>query len=110
LFGSDTHQYVVNPPLSWRKLCKIESLVGSTLPEDYRVFLLYWGDGGAGPGYSLYDATFAIHRTVNSEEATLNKPFPLLNSDAQDLITKRLQGKEPWDDDMIADSKAQSGK
>lgn len=52
-FGAKHHQYKLNPPASLEEVEVFEESVGVTLPEDYRNFLLYAGNGGAGPFLSL---------------------------------------------------------
>lgn len=53
LFGAATHRYRLNACLSREELQNFEASVGVTLPEEYRDFLLRFGNGGAGPGYGL---------------------------------------------------------
>jgi len=52
-FGSDKHQFRLNPPLSEGAVAEFESRAGVRLPENYRCFLLEAGNGGAGPYYGL---------------------------------------------------------
>ena len=51
VFGSATHKYHLNPCLSESELQQFEAEYGVKLPEDYRHFLKYIGNGGAGPDY-----------------------------------------------------------
>lgn len=53
-FGSDKHKFKLNPPIKESELLKFEREQGITLPDDYRDFLLYAGNGGAGPYYGIY--------------------------------------------------------
>ncbi len=53
-FGADSHQYKLKAPASEEQVQKFEEQQGIRLPEEYRDFLLYAGNGGAGPYYGLY--------------------------------------------------------
>ena len=53
-FGADSHQYKLSPPASEETIQKFEEQEGIRLPEEYRDFLLFVGNGGAGPYYGLY--------------------------------------------------------
>jgi hypothetical protein len=46
--GTD-HQYRLNPKLDEEAVAAFERRHGIRLPEDYRAFLVHFGDGGAGP-------------------------------------------------------------
>lgn len=61
VFGADTHKYVLNKPVSEADIIRFETLYSISLPECYKSFLLYVGNGGsnskdagAGPYYGLY--------------------------------------------------------
>ena len=53
-FGAYSHQYKLAAPASEEQILKFEEQQGVRLPEEYRDFLLYVGNGGAGPYYGLY--------------------------------------------------------
>ena len=53
IFGSGTHEYNLNPTKTEEELIKFETENQITLPEEYREFFLYVGNGGAGPYYGL---------------------------------------------------------
>lgn len=53
-FGSKQHKYCLNMPATLNEVKQFEESIGVELPEDYRNFLLYLGNGGAGPFYGLY--------------------------------------------------------
>lgn len=58
-FGSDSHQFRLNAPAKEAELQAFEREHGIRLPEDYRAFLGYAGNGGpghggAGPYYGIY--------------------------------------------------------
>lgn len=48
------HHYQLNPPISEERVVGFEDKHQITLPEEYRMFLLIVGNGGAGPDYGLY--------------------------------------------------------
>ncbi len=48
-FGADSHQYQLAAPASEEQILKFEEQQGIRLPEEYRDFLLFVGNGGAGP-------------------------------------------------------------
>jgi HEAT repeat protein len=53
-FGSEKHQFQLNPPTTEAELQTFESQHQVQLPADYRAFLQYAGNGGAGPYYGIY--------------------------------------------------------
>lgn len=53
-FGADSHNYQLEPPASEATIVDFEERLGISLPEGYRDFLLWMGNGGAGPFYGLY--------------------------------------------------------
>jgi hypothetical protein len=55
VFGSRRgHQYKLRPTLTEFEIQNFENQQNFSLPQDYRNFLLKFGNGGAGPGYGLY--------------------------------------------------------
>lgn len=81
LFGSQSHLYSLNPCISVAELNYFESRYGVILPDDYRQFLLEFGNGGAGPGYGLFkleDETREIGVDgEDTEYRQLTQTFPL---------------------------------
>ena len=53
-FGAYSHKYQLGPRISEEAISAFEARFGVSLPEGYRDFLLWIGDGGAGPFYGLY--------------------------------------------------------
>jgi hypothetical protein len=53
LFGVTGHGYKLGPPLTEEELLAAEKHYRIQLPTDFREFLLYLGNGGAGPGYGM---------------------------------------------------------
>ena len=61
VFGAETHEYHLNPPVSEAEVLAFEKKYGVSLPEDYRAFVQTIGDANAqkldtmvGPYYGLY--------------------------------------------------------
>jgi hypothetical protein len=72
VFGSDTHEFEINPPVSEARLQEFKGRHGIHLPEDYRGFLLHVGNGGAGPYYGL----FALGETDGAWENVVWEDHP----------------------------------
>jgi hypothetical protein len=53
VFGANHHKYRINPCLTEEEIAKIEQENDMQLPEDYRTYLKFFGDGGAGPHYGV---------------------------------------------------------
>ena len=53
-FGAYSHQYKLAAPASEETIQEFEEQQGIRLPEEYRDFLMFIGNGGAGPYYGLY--------------------------------------------------------
>ena len=54
IFGSQGHDYQLNPPVPEAVISALESKHRLRLPEDYRYFVTQIGNGGAGPFYGLF--------------------------------------------------------
>ena len=83
IFGSGSHRWQLDPPLSTAELEEVERQLRVELPGEYRSFLCAVGSGGAGPAYGL----FPVRRVEGrwrwegdgadlSDLDTLDQPFP----------------------------------
>lgn len=54
IFGSPSHKYKFNTPLSIEALNSFEEQFEIQLPQDYKLFLSEIGNGGAGPFYGIH--------------------------------------------------------
>lgn len=81
LFGAEVHGYEMNDPLEAAILAVFERLHRVTLPEDYRAFLQYFGDGGAGPYYGLSPLGMSLFLDMDYPDDSViiqpGEPFPL---------------------------------
>ena len=75
VFGASTHRYLLNPCLSEHQVQEAEARYGIALPEEYRRFLLFMGDGGAGPDYGIFPLEDCLKRSVD-DVRFLREPFP----------------------------------
>ncbi len=71
VFGSEYHQYKLNPPLSEPLLAEAEDRYGCKFPADYRRYLLEIADGGAGPGLGI----FSLAKAVELSDSLRDFPF-----------------------------------
>lgn len=76
VFGSELHKYALNSCLSAAGVSNFESKCNIVLPDDYRQFLLEFGNGGAGPGYGLLSINIE-KLIVDSQCNFLSQPFLL---------------------------------
>lgn len=79
-FGASIHKYELNTVLKEEKLFDFESEYKITLPKEFRAFLKYVGNGGAGPFYGLERIENAIwsdlDRKGKSKLVNPSLPFP----------------------------------
>jgi SMI1/KNR4 family protein SUKH-1 len=90
VFGADSHQFILNPPLPEDQLKSFEQNHRFSLPDDYRDFISKIGNGGAGPYHGVFplgiDASDFEPRPWRERDGlvgVLSAPFPL---------------REPWND------------
>ena len=61
VFGSNSHDYQLLPPLDIQVISDFESKKNIVLPLDYKYFISEIGNGGAGPKYGLFP--FHMHHS-----------------------------------------------
>jgi SMI1 / KNR4 family (SUKH-1) len=83
IFGSGSHRWQLEPPLSAAELAEVEAQLQVELPGEYRSFLLEAGRGGAGPAYGLFPLRRVDGRwqwegdgASLTDLDTLSQPFP----------------------------------
>jgi hypothetical protein len=80
VFGATDHCYILNNPLSETEILAFEGVHQVSLPTDYRFFLRYLGNGGAGPDYGIFGlGTWEEDKTWVGEDWLVGKlaePFP----------------------------------
>jgi hypothetical protein len=54
IFGANSHRFKTHPPLTVQSIEEFEGTHQCALPDEYRTFVTYVGNGGAGPGYGLF--------------------------------------------------------
>ena len=75
VFGAPTHRYVLNPCLSEQQVREVEARYRIALPEDYRRFVRFMGNGGAGPAYGIFTLADSLAHSVD-DVRLFQKPFP----------------------------------
>ncbi len=82
-FGSNAHEFVCSPVMSEAEVFDFERAHDVRLPEEYRVFLMMVGRGGAGPAYGVFDFGetdenfgFRSWKERDGFVGTLKTPFP----------------------------------
>ncbi len=72
VFGAHSHKYQLKPCLDEKTVQEFENQWSIILPEEYRLFLLHAGDGGAGPGYGVW----SLKESRSYSHGLLDQPFP----------------------------------
>ena len=88
VFGAETHEYHLNPPVSEAEVLAFEKKYGVSLPEDYRAFVQTIGDAKAqkldtmaGPYYGLYAFGTQVNDLVYDQTETYLKAPCALSPD-----------------------------
>jgi hypothetical protein len=83
IFGSGSHGFLLNAPLSEEEVQHFETLNAVQLPRGYRHFLTKIGNGGAGPFYGVFplgmmDFLFGLRSWSEPDRfvGILSAPFP----------------------------------
>lgn len=85
VFGANTHKYYISNPIPVENLVALEKKFRVNLPESYKAFILYIGNGGkskynnagAGPNYGLYPLNLSIDEDREDTIECFNTPSPL---------------------------------
>lgn len=79
VFGADAHHYNFRQNIDKEEVINFEQGHNISLPEDYRNFILRFGNGGCGPGYGLLKLENGIYdlptNRTQSEIITLSNSF-----------------------------------
>lgn len=75
VFGAKDHKYVLQNPISFEELEKIEKKYKIYLPDEYVAFITCLGNGGAGPDYGLYSLQKAIDETDKDTDISKTSLF-----------------------------------
>ena len=102
-FGSESHGFRLHPPLDEADLIEFESRYGIQLPADYRAFLRFAGNGGAGPYYGIYPLEkwndFTIWVDDEPNDDFLRLPCPLHPD---------IPREDDWEDQLPGDTPCRS--
>jgi HEAT repeats/SMI1 / KNR4 family (SUKH-1) len=95
-FGSNSHGFRLNHPLSEADLQAFETSHNIRLPDDYRMFLAHAGNGGAGPYYGIFPLDkwddFADWVVDEKPDNFLSLPCPLHS---------KMDLTEDWEDGFV---------
>ncbi len=101
-FGAYSHQYKLSAPASEEMIQEFEGQEGIRLPEEYRDFLLFVGNGGAGPYYGLYG--------VEAEKKELHGSHgSRLYQVREEPVIYPKMGSEDWDRVADPESRRKGG-
>lgn len=99
VFGADKHKYKLYKPLKPIQVAEFEAQYEITLPESFKAFLLYIGNGGpsymesAGPFYGIYPLGNNVDELTGTPKQHLKLPvaiFPGMNGDDWKALTKDI--------------------
>ena len=100
-FGAYGHKYRVSAPASEETIQSFEEQQGIRLPEEYRDFLLFVGNGGAGPYYGLYG--------LETQEKELHDSHARLYRVQEEPVIHPKMSNEEWDRMIGVDPEGRSG-
>ncbi len=92
VFGANEHGFRLAPAMPEASVYEFERVHGVSLPSDFRQFLIYVGNGGAGPFYGIFplgkiDGPFGFEAWPDELVGILSEPFPF-EDDWNDLSGK----------------------
>ena len=110
VFGAETHEYHLNPPVSEAEVLAFEKKYGVSLPEDYRAFVQTIGDAKAqkldtmaGPYYGLYAFGTQVNDLVYDQTETYLKAPCALSPDMTEEEWEALSSPLLMDDEEDED-------
>ncbi|MEU9832168.1 SMI1/KNR4 family protein [Streptosporangium sp. NPDC048047] len=74
-FKGHGHGFELSPPLTGAEVAEIETALGTSLPGEYRGFLMEVGAGGAGPDYGLFPPALPPEENRAALAGRLRRPF-----------------------------------
>jgi hypothetical protein len=91
VFGSQSHSFRLHPTLSLDEVRAFETKHRIVLPSDYREFLMYVGNGGAGPYYGLFK--------LGEMDSVGSRHGPWTENDGfVGILSERFPHAEAWND------------
>ena len=95
-FGAYSHKYKLSAPVGEETVQKFEEQEGIRLPEEYRDFLMFVGNGGAGPYYGLYGVEAEKKELHDSHGSRLYRvqEEPVIYPKMSDEDWERVAGSE----------------
>jgi hypothetical protein len=91
------HRFQLGKTLTEEDLAAFESEYSVTLPDQYRAFLKYVGNGGAGPGYGIWPLDEAFRKDSKKYGKTvLSTPFEHMHAVGEGP-NKSLIGNTGWE-------------
>ncbi len=105
VFGSSSHKYFIDKPLQIIDLQEFEKKYAIQLPDCYRSFLLYIGNGGighknsaAGKDYGIYPLGVSVNELIVEETEKYLKNdcviFPEMTNEYREMLTKPIDRLE----------------
>lgn len=91
--GAHSHKYELRKPVSREKVEAFERKYGFCLPEEYRDFLLFAGDGGAGPYFGVYSLD-EVERELGSERSYCPQKEPVIYPEMSEEAWEELIGSD----------------
>lgn len=108
LFGSQRHQYKLNPTLKELTIKQFEDNYKIKLPKEYVLFLTEIGNGGAGPFYGLEPLENSLFDDLDYKrsDSLLNPSKPFLHTKPWNLDFKPTiseeENKEEFEEEYTA--------
>jgi hypothetical protein len=109
-FGSSSHKYKLKATIPEKQILDFEEKNGIVLPFDYRCFIRFVGNGGAGPFYGLEKVEDGIFGDLDrpNKEYTLNLSAPFPYSEEWNLESGNFDNYLDFEDEYF-DSRHANG-